>query len=165
MIDGVIFDLEGTLVKLPIDYETLYEEIKRELNISRAKPLTQTVKMLNDKSQNKVYELWTRAELKALPNVNANEEGIKIYKMRSNKPVALVTMQGKTVVRKILDQFHLSFDVIVTREDEIDRAQQIRKAIDEMGSLEPANVLVVGDRDSDEAAAKKVGCRFVRVKK
>jgi len=162
MIDGVIFDLEGTLVKLPIDYEALYEAIKRELKISEVKPLTKTVKMLDSRSREKVYELWKLAELEALPNISANKEGMKIYKMYSHNPVALVTMQGKTVVRKILDHFHLSFNAVVTREDEIDRAQQIRKAIDKMG-LEHRNVLVVGDRDSDEAAAKQVGCEFVRV--
>ena len=162
MTDGVVFDLEGTLVKLPIDYEKLYEEIKRELKISKVKPLTKTVKMLDSRSREKVYELWKLAELKALPNISANEEGIRIFKMHSNKPVALVTMQGKTVVRKILDHFHLSFNAVVTREDEIDRAQQIRKAIDEIG-LEPHSVVVVGDRDSDEAAAKQVGCAFLRV--
>jgi len=162
MTDGVVFDLEGTLVKLPIDYEKLYEEIKRELKISKVKPLTKTVKMLDSRSREKIYELWERAELKTLPNMSANEEGMKIYKKHSNKPVALVTMQGKTVVRKILDHFHLSFNAVVTREDEIDRERQIRKAIDEIG-LEPHNVLVVGDRDSDEAAAKQVGCAFLRV--
>jgi len=162
MIDGVVFDLEGTLVKLPIDYESLYEEIKRVLRISRVKPLTKTVRKLDDKSRGKVYELWERAELKALPKMGVNEEGMKIYKMYSNKPVALVTMQSKTVVRKILVRFHLSFNAIVTREDEIERVRQIRKAIDEMG-LESYSVLVVGDRDSDEAAAKQVGCAFLRV--
>ena len=162
MTDGVVFDLEGTLVKLPIDYEKLYEEIKRELKISKVKPLTETVKMLDSRSREKVYELWERAELKTLPNMSANDEGMKVYKKHSNKPVALVTMQGKTVVKKILNHFHLSFNAVVTREDEIDRAQQIRKAIDEIG-LEPHSVVVVGDRDSDEAAAKRVGCAFLRV--
>jgi len=162
MTAGVVFDLEGTLVKLPIDYEKLYEEIKRELKISKVKPLTKTVKMLDSRSREKVYKLWERAELKTLPNMSANDEGMKIYKKHSNKPVALVTMQGKTVVRKILDHFHLSFNAVVTREDEIDRAQQIRKAIDEIG-LEPHSVVVVGDRDSDEAAAKQVGCAFIKV--
>ncbi|MDH5447436.1 MAG: HAD hydrolase-like protein [Candidatus Bathyarchaeota archaeon] len=162
MIYGVIFDLEETLVKLPIDYEPLYEEIKRALRISRVKPLTKTVKKLDGKSREKVYKLWECAELKALPNMSANEEGMKIYKKQCNKPVALVTMQGKTVVRKILDHFHLSFNVIVTREDEIDRVRQLRKAIDEIG-LKPHSVLVVGDRDSDEDSAKQVGCKFLRV--
>jgi len=165
MIEGVVFDLEGTLVKLPIDYEALYEAIRRELKISMVKPLTKTIGMLDDEARQKFYELWENAEFKALPNMNANIEGMKIYKRCSNKPVALVTLQGKAVARKILDHFHLSFNVVITREDQIDRAQQIRKAIDKMGGLEPHNVLVVGDRESDEVAAKQVGCRFVRVKK
>jgi phosphoglycolate phosphatase len=165
MIDGVVFDLEGTLVRLPIDYESLYGEISRVLKISKVKPLTHTIRTLDDEARRKFYELWKHAEFKALQKMSANEEGMKIYRRRSNKPVALVTLQGKAVVRKILDHFHLTFNVVITREDEIGRAQQIRKALDALGSLEPRNVLVIGDRDSDEAAAKQVGCRFVKVKK
>ncbi len=102
--------------------------------------------------------------MKALLNMKANEEGMNIYKMHSNKPVALVTMQGVNIVKKILDRLQLSFNFIITRENEIDRVQQIRKAIDEM-NLRPRNVLVVGDRDRDEIAAKQIGCEFVKVKK
>lgn len=163
MTVGVVFDLEGTLVKLPIDYEMLYEEIERELKIPRVKPLTETLKKLDGKSRQKAYKLWEHAELEALTNISVNNKGMKLYKNYSKKPLALVTMQGRVVVRKILDRFHLSFTVIVTREDEIDRVQQIKIAIAEM-SLKPSDVLVVGDRDNDEAAAKQIGCGFVTVR-
>ncbi|UCB60490.1 MAG: HAD family hydrolase [Candidatus Bathyarchaeota archaeon] len=164
MIEGVVFDLEGTLVKLPIDYETLYKEIKRELKIRKIQPLTQTVGRLDNKAKQRVFSLWKRAELKAVPSMSVNEEGMRLYKKYSNKPVALVTLQGEAVVKKILDHFQLSFRIIVTREHEIRREQQIRRAINEMGGLEHRNVLMIGDRDSDEVAARHVGCKFVRVK-
>ncbi len=162
MTVGVVFDLEGTLVKLPIDYEMLYREIERELKIRKAKPLTQTLKELDDESRQKAYKLWEHAELEALANIRLSDEGIELYKNYSKKPLALVTMQGRVVVRKILDRFHLSFAVIVTREDEIDRVWQIKRAIAQMG-LKPRDVLFIGDRDNDEAAAKQIGCGFVRV--
>ena len=163
MIDGVIFDLEGTLVKLPIDYDTLYRGITKELKIPKVKPLTKTVKMLDSELRERVFKLWENAELKALPNSSLNDEGIKLYRKYSNEPIALVTMQGKRVVKKILDDFHLSFNIIFTREDEIERVQQIKRVVDKMG-WKPRKVLMVGDRDNDEAAAIEVGCKFVRVR-
>jgi len=150
------------LVKLPIDYETLYKEIMRELKIPKVKSLTKTVKMLDNELRERVFKLWEHAELKALPNMRTNDEGIKLYRKYSNESVALVTMQGKKVVRKILYHFHLSFNIIFTREDEIDRVQQIKRVLDKMG-WKPHNVLMVGDRESDEAAAIEVGCKFVKV--
>ena len=163
MIDAVIFDLEGTLIRLPIDYKTLYNNIIRELKISKVEPLTKTVKKLNSELREKVFKLWEHAELEALPNMSPNYEGIELYRKYSDKPVALVTMQGKKVIKKILDHFHLSFNIIFTREDEIDRVRQIERVLDKM-SWKPHNVLMVGDRESDEAAAVKVGCKFVKVR-
>ncbi len=163
MIEGVVFDLDGTLVTIPIEYEALYREIRRELKTPRVKPLIKTVKMLDNNLRERIYKIWERAELEALPYVSANNEGMKLYKKYSTKPVALVTMQGKRIVREVLKCFRLPFNTMVTREDSIDRLQQIKKAVTEM-KLEFQNVLVIGDRDTDEKAAEQLGCKFLKVK-
>ncbi|MCW3980733.1 MAG: HAD-IA family hydrolase [Candidatus Bathyarchaeota archaeon] len=163
MTEGVIFDLEGTLVRLPIDYEALHSEIKRELHLTKVRPLTETVKILDQKSRDKLYKLWEHAEMQALPNSKSNEEGMELLRKHSNKPIALVTMQGRTVVKKILNYYHLPFRITITREDTIDRRAQIEKAICNL-NLEPRNVLVIGDRKSDQISAKLAGCEFVMVR-
>ncbi|MCW3980257.1 MAG: HAD-IA family hydrolase [Candidatus Bathyarchaeota archaeon] len=163
MIEGVIFDLEGTLVRLPIDYRTLYIKIKRELHITKVRPLTETVKTLDKKSRDKLYRLWDSAEMQALPNSSSNEEGMELLRKHSNKPIALVTMQGRTVVKKVLDYYHLPFKITITREDTIDRRAQIEKAIAKL-NLVPRNVLVIGDRKRDQISAKLAGCEYVMVK-
>ena len=42
------------------------------------------------------------------------EEGMKTYREFVDKPKALVTLQGKKVVKIILAQIGLSFDFIIT---------------------------------------------------
>lgn len=163
MIKGVIFDLEGTLVKLPIDYETLYEDIRKELGIPRVKPLTKTAKKLDAESRKKLFKLWEDAEMKALSSMRVNEEGMGLYRLHAGKPIALVTMQGRAVVKEILDRLFLNFAIVVTREDNLDRERQIKTAINVI-RLRPQDVLFIGDRDNDEAAATQVGCNFVQVR-
>lgn len=163
MIRGTIFDLEGTLIKLPIDYNTLHENIRKELQLTKVRPLTKTVKTLSEESRMKMYRLWEKAELKALPFASANEEGMKLYREFSSKPMALVTMQGKNIVERILETFQLFFRIRITREDCFDRAGQILKAINEM-HLDPSSVLMIGDRENDRTATRKIGCDFIKVK-
>lgn len=163
MINAVVFDLEGTLINLPINYEALYEAIRRELRIAKVQPLTEIARKLDPDSREKLFKLWEKAEMKALPNFRINEEGIGLYRRYRNGPVALVTMQGKNIVDEIMSQLLLKFSTIITREDSLDRKDQIKTAIDTIG-MAPDKVLVVGDRDSDKVAAIHIGCKFLKVK-
>jgi phosphoglycolate phosphatase-like HAD superfamily hydrolase len=59
-----------------------------------------------------------------------------------------------------LEKTGLSFDYIVTRENSLNRGEQIRIIIEEF-RVNPKEVLVVGDRESDKEAAEKAGCMFI----
>ena len=163
MINAAVFDLEGTLIKLPIDYEALYEAIRKELNITKVQPLTRTAKKLDRHSREKLFRLWEIAEKKAFLNFSINKEGMDLYWKHANKPTALVTMQGKNIVTEIMNRLFLKFNIVVTREDSLERKKQIKTAIDSIGTT-PDKVLFFGDRDSDEVAANHVGCMFKKVK-
>ena len=162
-IKAAIFDLDGTLVNLPIDYEALYEEFKRIIGTKNIEPVTGTVDKLNAALKRKVFEAWTAAEFAILPKMTSVPEGLKLYQQYEAKTHGLVTMQGKKAVESILKTFQLSFQTIVTREDSLDRTTQIRMAIEKL-RLEPENVIVVGDRETDKTAAENVGCKFKMVK-
>jgi FMN phosphatase YigB (HAD superfamily) len=52
---------------------------------------------------------------------------------------------------------------VLTREDSFSRSEQLKMAITQLGfSVEEA--LFVGNMDNDEAAAKQVGCQFIKIK-
>lgn len=163
MIDAVIFDFDGTLVRIPINYESLFSEFKRIMNVPEVRPIIENISRLDGKTLETIFEAWDRAELAVEANAAVNEEGMSTYKRFRDKRKVLVTLQGKAVVKEILKRHRLTFDLILTREDSLYRATQLTKAINQLRA-EPRNVLFVGNAESDRTAAEKVGCQFQRVK-
>jgi len=162
VIKAVIFDLDGTLVHLPIDYRKLFREFKKVINIEKVRPITQTVAGLDRETREKVFAVWDAAELEAFPQMIVKEEGLKIYQRFSTKPKALVTMQGRRIVEKILKAANLSFNVTITREWSLDRVEQLREAVRRL-YVTSEEVLFIGDTHNDEISARKIGCNFLRV--
>ena len=162
MIEAVVFDLDGTLVRLPIDYEKLFKEFKRIIRVNEVRPVVETVSKVDEKTRARVFRAWDKAELAVSGKITVKEEGMKPYREFNAKPKALVTLQGKSVVEAILKQFELRFDFVVTREDALFRVDQLTKAISLLRA-EPENVLFVGNTDGDAAAAKRLGLQFMRV--
>jgi HAD superfamily hydrolase (TIGR01549 family) len=163
VIRAAVFDLDGTLVNLPIDYGELYAESKKIIGADPIEPITKTIAALNETLKQKVFDLWTNIEQVALKKMTLVQEGMELYHQYANRPKALVTMQGKETVELILYTLSLSFQTAITREDSLDRTTQIQKAIEKL-RLKPENVIVIGDRETDKTAAETVSCKFRMVK-
>lgn len=162
MIRAVIFDLDGTLIHLPVNYEKLFEEFKKIMKTNTVRPVTDIVARLDETTKKKVFKVWDDAELEALPKMSINEEGAKLYEKFSPKPKALVTMQGKAVAEKILQTTKFSFKIIITREHSLNRIEQLQKAAEMLG-VKPQEILFIGDAENDSASARKFGCKFLKV--
>jgi phosphoglycolate phosphatase-like HAD superfamily hydrolase len=116
MIQALIFDLDGTLLDLPIDYPKMYDKFKEIMGVAEVRPLLKTVAQIKDPATlQRVFDAWTGFELAILDKVTVHEEGMKIYRENADKPKALVTMQGKETMSKILAKFDLSFDAMLNR--------------------------------------------------
>lgn len=163
MIKAVIFDLDGTLIHLPIDYGRLFKEFSKIMKTEEVRPITEKISKLNKKTRKRVFEIWDKFELEALRNFTVKKEGIILYQKFSKIPKALVTMQGKNVVENINKRLGLSFNFTITREDSLERTKQLQNAA-QMLEAQPQNILFVGDTDDDYLAAKKIGCQFLRAK-
>jgi HAD superfamily hydrolase (TIGR01549 family) len=162
-MEAVIFDLDGTLINLPVNYEKLIEEIENITRTEYVGPLTIAVSKLDEKTKKKVFKVWDEAELEALEKMTINDEGMAIYRKFSEKPKALVTMQGKALVKVVFERLKLSFNVVLTREDSLDRAEQLRHVIRSLKT--PAEkTLFIGNTKGDLQAAKKAECRFRKVR-
>ena len=163
MIAAAVFDLDGTLACLPVDYEGLFAEFKRIMHVDVVRPVVDTVSRLDGKTRLEIFAAWDKAELSIFENATACGEGMQMYKELAGKPKALVTLQGKAVVLHILKKFGLSFDVLVTREDSLFRSEQLQMAAEKL-KVPIQDLLFVGNAETDVAAAQKVGCQFQRVK-
>ena len=162
MTEAVIFDLDGTLINLPIDYDSLFQEFVEIMKTSRVRPLTETIPRLDEKTKKQVFLAWERNELEAFEKATANEEGMSLYREFTQKPKALVTMQGRNLVKNVLLKLSLRFDFTVTREDSLNRREQLEIAAEKL-KAPFQKILFVGNTLEDRIAAKEVGCRFVRV--
>jgi HAD superfamily hydrolase (TIGR01549 family) len=160
---ATVFDLDGTLACLPINWEELFEQIKSIMHVDVIRPLVDVVSRTDEKTRNEIFAAWDTAELAIFERVTTCSEGMKLYQESKDKPKALVTLQGKKVVEIIKERFGLSFDVIVTREDSLSRSQQLT-IVSRKLKVPIKEILFVGNADSDEAAAKKVGCLFLRIR-
>lgn len=162
MIKAVIFDLDGTLIHLPIDYEKLFQEFSKIMKNVNVRPLTKAVPRLDEETKRRLFDVWDDVELSALANMTINNKGILIYNRFVDKPKALVTMQGRALVEAVLKRLGLSFNVVVTRENALDRVEQLKNAAKRL-KIRLHSTLFVGDMEGDFLAAKKVGCQFLKV--
>lgn len=155
----VIFDLDGTLIRLPINYGRLKCEISRILGADKISSITNAVLMAGVEEKKKIFEIWDSLEIEALSSIEIIEKGINMYYSVHDKIRCLVTLQGRHMVSEFLKKTGLIFDYIVTREDCIERKGQL-KIIIEKFKIDPSKILVVGDRESDREAAETLGCKF-----
>jgi len=163
MIKVVVFDLDGTLVHLPINYEKLFTEFRKIIGTSNLRPLAQKVSELDAEIKKKIFDVWNNFEIEAVSNLRLNTEGIGLYKKFSKKRKALVTMQGKPVVDIITRRLKLHFDAIITREETLNRIEQLKLAAQKLG-VSLSNILFVGNTKEDSLAAEIVGCQFFMVR-
>jgi HAD superfamily hydrolase (TIGR01549 family) len=163
LIEAVIFDLDGTLAYLPIDYDELFRKFSKAMKKDDIHPVTETISKLDEKARKRIFKVWDKAELEALKNMTINNRGMALYRSYSTKPRALVTMQGKKVVQKILKALDLSFDFIVTRDDSLDRSDQLSMVGRNM-NVKLQDVLFIGNTKHDSFAAQKVNCQFLMVR-
>ena len=164
MIEAVIFDLDNTLIYLPINYEKLFQQFREIMKTENVRPLTKTIPKLEGETKQRVFEVWAKAELEASKKIKENEKGIIVYRKFSKQRKALITLQGKTVTDTILGLTGLSFEIVVTREDGFDRTEQLKIAIQKL-VIQPSHTLFVGDSEGDSSAARTVGCHFLKVTK
>ena len=165
MIKGIIFDLDGTLIQLPIDYQKVQKNLKEFFNISNEfKPLIPTIIKLSKNDQNKIkvsFDLICKEEILASDNfktMNNALETLKFFKSK-NLSLCLVTMQCKDALEKVLQKLQISdlFDSVISRDESFDRQKQIELSLQNI-VLTPSEVLVIGDRIHDIESAKKIGC-------
>ena len=165
MIKGVIFDLDGTLIQLPINYDIIQKNLKEFFNISEnLKPLIPTIIELSKNDQNKIktaFSLICEEEILASKNFKIMNEAVEVLKFLKSKNLilCLVTMQCRAALNEILYKMNILdlFDFVISRDENYDRFEQIQNSLNNI-SLNSSEVLVIGDRIHDVESAKKAGC-------
>jgi phosphoglycolate phosphatase-like HAD superfamily hydrolase len=166
----LIFDFDGTLVQLRIDWEELKKELRKLLGSkSSLTPLFPSIEALtknNSELRKKAWRLIEKYESEAVKEIKADFELIELFKKLKTRhfQVALLTLQGRQPLEKALRKLGLQgvFDNIITREETASREQQIKKML-KLFKVKPNQAMVIADRLHDILIASKLGCKTVAI--
>jgi HAD superfamily hydrolase (TIGR01549 family) len=170
MIRGIIFDLDGTLIRLPIRYDLVQNNLKKIFNTQdEFKPLLDYIVNFAKGDSAKIKEAFEsicEEENKSVDNLEIIENAFDVLQFFKTKKLklGLVTLQCRKAIEKIFaraDQLKV-FASVISRDESYDRKEQIEKTLGKL-QLAPDEAIVVGDRIHDVVSARKVGCRAILV--
>ena len=168
MIKAIIFDMDGTLIRLPINYEKIFKKLKILFDTNdEFKPLIPSIISKSNGDSvllQNAFDIICEEETVAYKDFEVIDGTIDIlnYLRSKNFKLCLVTMQCQNAAKFALDKIQISkfFSSIITRDDANQRSDQIKKSLQTL-ELNPENVLMVGDRIHDVHSAKQVGCHAI----
>lgn len=169
--ENFIFDLDGTLVSLPVDWAAVRDEFSSLAGEQiGGRPLFQEVQRIvtaRPALKQGIMAAIESHELRALDSVKVMPGAVElVYSLFEVSKLALVTLQGKRACDEILRRHKLTdlFEAVVTREDSLDRTVQLEAALNRLG-VRPRDAFFVGDRVNDVVCARKVGVTVALVGK
>lgn len=156
-----VFDLDGTLFALPIDWQGVRADLGRLTGEpAEGKPIFETISAIVRARPDmlaQVFSLVESYELKAVDGSKPIAGALELLGLLSNySRLSLVTLQGKNAARRILMDngvFSL-FETVVTRDDSLDRAEQLLLTVKRL-KIPRQDLLFVGDRLNDVASARR----------
>jgi len=166
----IIFDLDGTLVTLPIRYELIQKKLRGlfnlEVNFSPLIPSIIEYSKNNEKLTHDAFELLCEEELIASESVKEIDglQEVIDHLLSKKYSISLVTMQCKKSANIILAKLNLTgkFSSIITRDENYDRFFQIKNTCESL-NFSPSDVTMIGDRIHDINSATKANCNSILV--
>ena len=164
-----IFDMDGTLLSLPVEWPEVRVKLAEQAGMAQFQPVFETLRTVVKERpglRTTLLETLDDYEMRADQSASLHDGSRRVIELLSSTAkLALVTMQGKKVRDRLLQKFALGryFQVLLTREDSLDRAEQLEMAIRAL-SIPKEESVFVGDRLNDLNAARKVGVEFVFIR-
>ncbi len=162
VVKGVIFDLDGTLIKSPLNFK----RIKEKIGCPEELPILEYINSLKEEGKERASKILTSSEINAAkkselyPGVR---EVINYLKKKGIK-IAIVTRNSRKAVDIVLNKHKLSFSVLITREVTSPKpsAKPLIMASELLG-IDKENLICVGDYKYDLIASRKAGIRNILV--
>lgn len=168
MIKGIIFDLDGTLIRLPIKYDVIRKELQTLFKTNNEFiPLIPSIikTASNDKMLHEAFGIICKEETMAIDKLEIIDNAIDLLnKLHQKFSLGLVTLQCRKAAEKIISKIGADnlFSHVLTLDESTDRINQIEKMVSLL-NLPLDEVVMVGDRLNDVISATKVGCNSILV--
>jgi len=157
----IIFDLDGTLVDIPLNWSRLKDQICARTGRSR----TFNVMSLIAKDRGVDKEV-RKIEIEAAKEVAIDDDTIRLidHIRRLGIYTALATKQCREAAYTIIENSKAEnlFNMIMTRDDELFKKDQVKKILTKL-DIKPEETTLIGDSIVDYYAACKNSTRFIAV--
>ena len=157
-IEAMIFDLDGTLILLPIDWGKVMEKV-RSIAGADVKTFLGFVARYHGTEQFwVVHKFLENVELEAVNRAIILDNADKVLQDLCNDiALGFVTMQSRAAAEKIVEMLGIgncrnNLGVLSAREDSATRVAQLTKAVKDLDT-DPNKVLFIGDKVLDAIAA------------
>ena len=161
-VQGVVFDLDGTLVVEQLDYEA----IRRELGFTPRTPLLEGIAALSAVEQQRAYNVLHRHEQTAAQSASLNP-GVKSFLNRLDAHGVrrgVFSRNSRAAVALVLKRCELHFETVVAREDGPHKpSPHGLLQICREWRLPPGEVLMIADYLYDVQAGVQAGVRTALV--
>jgi len=160
----LVSDLDGTLIHVPVNWSEVREALSSTLK-SEVSSIFEALRSARSRDEelyrrlSKLVEEYEVGSMKDLQELRGAKELLRLLKDCGVK-VAIVTLQSEGSLKRALEVSGLApyVDVYVTRDDELDRARQIKIALQRLGAeIGRDSIVFMGDRPSDLDAGRRLG--------
>lgn len=165
--DAVVFDLDGTLVRLDVDWDAVDREVAEIVRSAGGDPDGRRAWALYDDAQTLGVGDAVGERIAAHERAGATDaERLPLAdRLPLDVPVAVCSLNCETAVRRALARHGLAADVeAVVGRDTVDARKPAPEPLEEACRLlgvAPADTVFVGDSDSDAETARRAGTDFV----
>jgi HAD superfamily hydrolase (TIGR01549 family) len=166
---GFVFDMDGTLLTLPVDWAATAVRLMEITGRTEFSPTFETLgQIVRERPvlKDQLFAAIDTFEMEADPRATLHEGSRESLALLSRgAKLALVTMQGSRTRDRLLERFGLArwFQAFESREDSLDRAEQLRLAVAKLG-VQERQVVFVADRVHDMNSASRAGLHFVMIR-
>ena len=162
-IKGVIFDFDGVIIRLPVNWRKVRKELVSKGLIKKYDSIMISLykaKLVDQELFNKIHSIVEKYELEAIKKIRRDEQMIESLKNLAKRgfKLALVSKQSSRVLEEVLKMFDLDkeFDVVIGREKILLREEQIKYVINLLQG-NSKDYIFVGDSLSDIVASARTG--------
>lgn len=155
--ETIIFDLDGTLIELNLDFEA----IRRAIGI-RGRYILESLFELSEDERKRGIEILKEFEIRSAMTAKLMPHAKEILDLLGDLGIkrGIVTRNCRESVEIVVDRFGLDLDFVITREDAKPKPspEPIHLALRMVKSY-PSRAIVVGDYKFDIIAGKLAGTK------
>jgi HAD superfamily hydrolase (TIGR01549 family) len=166
-----VFDLDGTLISFPVDWDAVRAELRRltHTSLEFSPFFLDVLNVTRDDGELRasIFNVIDRYEAGGVEDARLEAGAMEALRSVSlSSKLSLVTMQGRAACDRVVRRLGIGgfFETRFTREDSMERPRQLEMALESLGARK-AESIFVGDRVNDLNAARTVGVRFAMIRK